>query len=162
MRIYTLGTGHRLKLDFIRILVKYGIQVVLDVRRNPEAKEDHFRRDGLQGLCSSQGIDYTYIGNELGGPRDGNLAAWAKTDEFKRWVDIIRKRLERRVYCVLCTEYSPETCHRRTITDELARQGVEVVHLLDETTFWHPTPSTRRPARPYRHHRGAPGRRNRP
>jgi uncharacterized protein (DUF488 family) len=138
VRIFTLGTDHRPQFDFGRILVKHGIEVVLDVRRSPESKEDHFRRDGLQALCSSQRIDYTYLGNELGGPRDGDMRAWAKTEEFRRWVGIIRKKLESRVCCILCAERSPELCHRLAIGDELGRQGIEVVHLLDETTFWVP------------------------
>jgi len=142
VRIFTLGTNHRPEYDFGRILVKHGIQVVYDLRRTPEAKEEHFRRDGLQALCAAQGIDYVFLGNELGGPQDGNLAAWTKTEEFKRWVGIIRKKLEQRVYCLLCAERSPEHCHRRTITDELAKQGIEVVHLLDETTFWVPNPQS--------------------
>ncbi|MEO0082406.1 MAG: DUF488 domain-containing protein [candidate division WOR-3 bacterium] len=146
MRIFTLGTDHRPEYDFARILVKHGIQVVCDLRRSPDAREEYFRRDGLQALCAAHGIDYVFLGNELGGPQDGDLAAWAKTEKFKRWVDIIRRKLEQRVCCLLCAERSPERCHRRTITDELARQGIEVVHLLNETTFWvprHPAPNRR-------------------
>lgn len=158
MRIFTLGTDHRPQFDFGRILVKHGIEVVFDVRRVPESREEHFRRDGLQQLCASQGIDYVYLGNELGGPRDGDMLAWARTEEFKRWVGIIRKKLERRVYCILCAERSPETCHRRTITDELAKQGIEVTHLLDEATAWSPAPA-QRPAERTRPDRFGPARR---
>ncbi len=145
MRIFTLGTAHRPQHDFTRILVKYGIQSVFDVRRVPESREDHFRRSGLQALCSSQGIDYIYLGNELGGPRDGNYKAWVATDQFRRWFSVIRNKLEKRVCCILCAERSPEMCHRRVIGDQLAGQDIEVVHLLDETSTWQPKPRTRRP-----------------
>lgn len=142
MRIFTLGTAHRDKHDFVRILIKYGIQVVFDVRAFLGAQEDYFRRNGLQALCVAQGIDYVYLGNEIGGPKDRNYKDWIKTDEYKRNFDIIRKKLEKRVCCILCTERSPERCHRRIISGQLAEQDIEVVHLLDETSVWHPPSRT--------------------
>jgi uncharacterized protein (DUF488 family) len=145
MRIYTLGTDHRPEYEFTRILAKHGIQVVFDVRRMPESREPHFRRDRLQTLCTDRRIDYIFLGNELGGPRDGDFRAWVKSEEFRRWIGIIRNKLEKRVCCILCAEHDPERCHRRNIGDELARQGVEVVHLLDESTVWQPPA---KPARP--------------
>jgi uncharacterized protein (DUF488 family) len=145
MRIYTLGTDHRPEYEFTRILAKHGIQVVFDVRRMPESREPHFRRDRLQTLCTDRRIDYIFLGNELGGPRDGDFRAWVKSEEFRRWTGIIRNKLEKRVCCILCAEHDPERCHRRNIGDELARQGVEVVHLLDESTVWQPPARQARP-----------------
>jgi len=143
MRVYTLGTDHRPEHEFSRILGKYGIETVFDVRRTPESREEHFKRSGLETLCSGQGASYVFLGNELGGPRDRDFAGWAKTEEFRRGFGIIRQKIERRVCCVLCAERSPEDCHRLFIGSELARQGIEVVHLLDETTVWTPRPASR-------------------
>lgn len=147
MRVYTLGTDHRHQFDFARILLKYGIEVVFDVRRTPEAQEEYFRRDGLQALCAAQNTDYVYLGNELGGPREG-LTTWTASDEYARGLGIIRKKAERRVCCVLCAERSPENCHRLTIAGDLKKAGIEVVHLLDETTTWQAPPPRPQPQRP--------------
>ncbi len=143
MRTYTLGTDHRDRHDFTRILIKYGIEVLFDVRRVPESGEEHFTRGGLDSLCSAQGISYVFLGNELGGPRDRDYRAWMATDSFKHWFGVIRSKLEKRVCCILCAERTPRRCHRRIIGDELARDGIDVVHLLDETSAWQPTESDR-------------------
>lgn len=156
MRIYTLGTDHRLPYDFTRILAKYGVQVVFDVRRMPESKEEHFTRRGLENLCSSQGVNYVYLGNELAGPPEGSsfdgrfarhsYQRWQTSPEFQRGFGIIRQKLEKRVCCILCAERSPERCHRRFIGNLLADQGIDVVHILDETSTWQKPPAS--PIRP--------------
>jgi uncharacterized protein (DUF488 family) len=161
VRVFTLGTDHRHQFDFARILLKYGVEVVFDVRRTPESQEEHFRRDGLGALCAGQGVDYVYLGNELGGPREGDQQGWTRSEEYGRGLGIIRRKAEQRACCVLCAERSPEHCHRLTIAEDLARSGIEVVHLLDETTTWQaPPPRPAPPPRraPYRPRRGGRGR----
>ncbi len=143
MRIYTLGTDHRPEHEFSRLLGKYGIEVIFDIRRTPESREPHFKRSGLEELCSRQRASYVFLGNELAGPADRRFAAWTKSEEYRRGYSIIRAKLEKRVCCILCAERSPEGCRRRIIADELARAGIEVVHLLDETTTWTPRPAGR-------------------
>ncbi len=138
MRLFTIGTDHRKPYDFSRLLYKYGIQVVFDVRPTPEAPEAHFRRDGLAALAAAQRADYVYFGNELGGPRNVSMADWLGSDGFRRGVDIIRQKALTRVCCILCSERSPEFCHRRLIAEQLAKTGIEVIHILDEDVFWQP------------------------
>jgi uncharacterized protein (DUF488 family) len=140
MKVFTIGTDHRTDFDFTRTLLKYGVQVVFDIRRVPESREQYFRRDGLQALTAAQGIDYVYLGNELGGPKDGNNRQWLESDEYKRGMDILARKAPKRVCCLLCAERTPENCHRLGIGRELARQGIEVVHILDETSVWTPPP----------------------
>lgn len=151
MRIFTLGTNHRPHYEFTRLLFKYGIQVVFDVRRNPESQEEHFCRGPLEALLSANRINYVFFGNELGGPHDGNLKAWQKSDEFQRGVALIARKVPLRVCCILCAERSPEHCHRLVIAEHLARQGIEVVHLLAENETWQP--AARRPTPDHRRHR---------
>ncbi len=148
MKVFTIGTDHRTHYDFARLLVKYGIEVLFDVRRTPESREEHFRRDGLQALAAGQGIDYIYMGNELGGPRDESYGQWTGSDEFKRGIDIIRSKAAKRACCVLCAERTPENCHRRVIAEYLVKQGIEVVHILDETSIWTPPPPRPSPPTP--------------
>jgi len=154
VRVFTIGTDHRTHYDFARLLLKYGVEVVFDVRRTPESREEHFRRDGLQALAAGQGMDYIYLGNELGGPRSEDNQRWTGSDEFKRGIDIIRSKASRRACCILCAERTPENCHRRVVADYLVKQGIEVVHILDETSVWTPPPARPRPAAPARPDRG--------
>jgi uncharacterized protein (DUF488 family) len=154
MRVYTLGTGHRAPYDFTRLLAKYGVEVIFDLRRVPESRLEHFNRDRLGELCAGQDISYVYIGNELGAPFGGSVRAWLESEGFARWLGIIRSKLEKRVCCLLCAEQSPEHCRRRLLGDALARQGIEVVHLLVENEFWTPPPG--RPRQPGRGPRRQP------
>lgn len=148
MKVFTIGTDHRTHYDFARLLVKYGIEVLFDVRRTPESREEHFRRDGLQALAAGQGIDYIYMGNELGGPRNEDFGQWTGSDEFKRGIDILRTKAAKRACCVLCAERTPENCHRRLIAEQLVKHGIEVVHVLDETSVWTPPPPRPSPPAP--------------
>uniref|UniRef100_A0A7C4CBR3 DUF488 family protein n=1 Tax=candidate division WOR-3 bacterium TaxID=2052148 RepID=A0A7C4CBR3_UNCW3 len=150
MRLYTLGTAHRKSYDFTRLLYKYGIQVIFDLRAMPEGEEEHFNRGGLEQLCSSVKVSYVFLGNELGRPHGADYRQWVKTEEFRRSCSIIGRKVPLRVCCLLCSEKSPEYCPRRVIGDELAKQGIEVIHVLDENVFWQPGPARQNPRPPLR------------
>jgi uncharacterized protein (DUF488 family) len=157
MKVFTLGTANRQHFDFTKILNKYGIQVVIDIRRNPTMPQSpQFSRDSLQMLCASQKADYVYLGNDLGRnlpaelrpsePTDRFvLKEWQTSSEFQQVVRIVAAKAEKRVTCILCSERLPDDCQRFFLTQELARLGFEVAHILDETRIWSPTPA--RPAR---------------
>jgi len=143
LRVYTLGTAQRKSYDFTRILYKYGIQVLFDIRANPETPEEHFCRGPLEQLCSTNGINYVYLGNELGHALSGRqpaAAEWLKNETVQQRIALIAQKVPLRVCCILCTELTPERCHRRLIGEQLARQGIEVVHLLSENSVWQPRP----------------------
>ncbi|MFO7676028.1 MAG: DUF488 domain-containing protein [bacterium] len=137
MRVFTLGTGDRHPLDFSRILAKYGIESVFDIRRLP-LHEEGFDRDALTRLCAAAGVGYVFLGNELG--IEHNYRAWAASEPLGRWLGIIRRKLEQRAVCLLCREPSPERCRRRVIAEKLAADGVEVIHILDDVRQWRPAP----------------------
>ncbi|MEO0107978.1 MAG: DUF488 family protein, partial [candidate division WOR-3 bacterium] len=68
MIIFTLGTADRPHFEFTKILSKYRIQVLLDIRPSPASPQaPQFNRDSLQLLCASQGADYVYLGNDFAG-----------------------------------------------------------------------------------------------
>lgn len=138
MRVFTLGTSNRKPYDFTKILSKYGIEVVFDVRRFPTSQFPQFNRDNLQALCQSQQVEYIFVGNELGGYRQDWYKDFIKTEEFKRGVEIIKRTGQNRVSVILCAELLPDRCHRRFIAEALAKQGVEITHIIDENRIWHP------------------------
>lgn len=138
MRISTLGTSNRRDYEFTKLLSKYNIQVIFDVRRFPVSQFPHFSRENLQKLCNSQKAEYIFLGNELGGYREGGYRDYVESEEFKRGVNIIRNTAEKRVACILCAERFPIHCHRRFIADELAKAGFEVIHIIDENTIQKP------------------------
>ena len=138
MRVFTLGTGNRKSFDFTKILSKYGIEVIFDVRPFPSSEFPQFNRDSLQTLCQSQGVEYIFLGNELGHYRQGAYKEYVTSEEFKRGVAIIKSTARNRVSAILCSELLPDHCHRKLIADELAKQGVEITHIIDESRIWQP------------------------
>ncbi len=149
MKLYTIGTGHRPEYEFSRLLYKFGIQVLFDIRANPgpiAEKLPHLSRAGMEKLCSDNRINYVFLGNELGGGCRALLAApdrhavknWLQTEEVQRGLKIISSRVPTRVCCILCSCYTPEFCRRLILAQEVARNGVEVVHILEEDRFWQP------------------------
>lgn len=69
---------------------------VVDVRRFPSSRFEHFRREKLAGLLSEAGIGYVYMGEELGGYRRGGYQNFTATPEFqtglKRMEEVARRR----------------------------------------------------------------------
>jgi uncharacterized protein (DUF488 family) len=138
MRIYTIGTSDRKDYEFTKLLNKYNIQVIFDVRRFAFSRFPQFSRENLQKLCVIQKVEYIFLGNELGGYQEGGYRDFVESEEFKRGVNIIRNKAEKRVSCILCAERFPLYCHRRFIADELAKTGFEVIHIIDENTIQRP------------------------
>lgn len=48
--VYTLGTSTRTGEEFIELLSNHQAEVVVDVRRFPSSRFEHFRREKLEGL----------------------------------------------------------------------------------------------------------------
>ncbi len=149
MRLYTLGIGQRPGYEFSRLLIKFGIQVLFDLRDNPPAspvnlpviyrrEETDYSRSALEELCSANKVDYVYLGNELSAPLRNNHKEWLEREAVKKGIKIIASKVPMRVCCLVCACYYPDRCHRRLIAEELAKQGIEVVHILEENRFWSP------------------------
>jgi uncharacterized protein (DUF488 family) len=132
MRIYTLGTANRTKEEFLKILDKYQIKIVFDVRRFPTSHFEHFKRENLIKLCEENKITYTYLGNELGGFRKSGYLKWTETQSFKKGIEIIYKQAVYLPAVILCREKYPFYCHRRYIADNLNKMSVEVIHIISE------------------------------
>ena len=70
--IYTIGHSNREIDDFIELLQKNEIEVLIDVRKLPAStKYPHFNQDELSSTLSSADILYVYL-KELGGRRKQN------------------------------------------------------------------------------------------
>jgi uncharacterized protein (DUF488 family) len=154
LRLYTLGIGRRPGFEFSRLLNKFGIQVLFDIRGNPPAapvnrpsvfstEKTDYSRAGMEALCSANRITYLYLGNELALPEGSGLERnsvreWLEKEQVKRGLKIIASKVPVRVCCLVCSCYLPERCHRLIIASELAKQGIEVVHILEENRFWSP------------------------
>ena len=140
--IFTIGHSNHPPPAFINLLAQHGVAEVADVRSAPYSRyAPHFNHNALRALLDDAGIDYAYLGGQLGG-RPADRACYdaagrviydrvAETDAFDDGIRrLIRNADECRI-ALLCTEKEPLECHRTLlVARNLAQQGVDVAHIL--------------------------------
>ena len=115
------------------LLWSLNVEVVVDVRRFPTSRFNHFEREELSRLLEGEGLSYVYLGEELGG-----YEAYLGRQEFRQGLDKLEELARQMRVVVLCAERLPWRCHRRFIGQELERDGFRVEHVIDEKRRWVP------------------------
>jgi len=137
-RIFTLGTDRRSEEDFIEILLSYNITAIIDVRSVPKSKIPTFTRSNLEELLKKEGIEYFFLGRELGGFRKGGYTAYLLTEEFMQGIEVLESIAEKREAVIICAERFPWKCHRKWISRELHKRGWDIQHIIDKGKVWVP------------------------
>lgn len=137
-KIYTLGTDRRSEEDFTEILFAYNIQSLIDVRSFPRSKIPVFSKQNLEDLLKREGIEYYFLGKELGGFRKGGYPSYIITDEFNKGIDLIESIAMKNISVIICAEKLPWKCHRKWISRELHKRDWEVDHIIDKGKVWIP------------------------
>jgi len=130
--IFTIGHSTRSLEEFLSLLKHFKISILVDVRRFPTSKLEHFKKEKLEELLKREGIEYIYLGKELGGYRKGGYKSYTKTKEFKDGIEKLLKVAEKGRTAVMCAEKWVFRCHRRYIAEELVRRGIRVIHIIDK------------------------------
>lgn len=145
MRIRSIGHGARTLEDFLTLLRESGIALLADIRTFPGSRRHpHFGREALAAALSSAGIRYEHL-PALGGRRSGRgtsphrairvagFRAYADhmdTAEFRAGYERLLELARERAVAYMCAETLWWQCHRRLLSDRLAVDGWEVVHIL--------------------------------
>ena len=146
MKIYTIGFTKKRAEQFFGLLKENGITRLVDIRINPHGQLSGFARqedlpyflDELADHCS-----YVYM-PELA-PTQEIMHAYSSGGDWPQYARKFEALMdERRIpesidpdefessrSCLLCSESSPEKCHRRLVAERLAARwpGVEIIHL---------------------------------
>jgi len=145
MEIYSIGFTQKSASEFFGALKAHGIERLLDVRLNNTSQLAAFAKQAdlayfLREIC---GADYEHL--PLLAPTQEMLDTYKKRKggwgtyevEFlvlmrSRNIESVldKKDFERRTV-LLCSELSPENCHRRLVLEYLQKSwgGVSIVHL---------------------------------
>ena len=148
MTIYTIGHSDRPFPSFLRLLRAHGIELLVDVRRHPGSrKHPQYNREALAAALAEAGIEYTFLGDTLGGRRERsvpeeespnrglthpsfrNYADYMRTPAFRRGVEDLLTLAADRKAAIMCSEGWWVTCHRRLLADALVARGIEVRHI---------------------------------
>ncbi len=147
MIIYTIGFGKKNAEQFFTLLKKNHVEIMVDVRLNNRSQLAGFTKDGdiqffLKELC---GIAY-YHAVDLAPSKELLSGYQSKEITWNEYVYIFLKLMqERGTYkqfvnqfskydrvCLLCSEPTPDQCHRRLVAEMIANENadtVQVVHL---------------------------------
>lgn len=143
LTIYTIGHSRHSIEHFIELLAQHRVTAVADVRSTPASQySPHFNRASLKRSLREAGIEYVFLGRELGARStdpdcyvDGQVQyrRLAQTPEFKDGIRRLRNGMETERIALLCAEQEPLDCHRTVLVSrELAELGVEVQHIHGE------------------------------
>lgn len=140
-KIYTIGHSNRTIEEFIALLQRYEINVVVDVRSNPYSRyASQFNQKPLQRSLYEHDIKYIFMGNELGGqPKDNRFYddkgyvlyyVIASEPSFKAGIERLKKGLHEFNVAIMCSEENPHDCHRRLLVSRvLIEQGISISHI---------------------------------
>lgn len=130
--IWTIGHSNRTKRNFLQLLKEHQIQVLIDIRSFPTSKTKHFRIEEMKTWLPENGIEYLWLGKELGGYRRGGYKAHMRTKLFREGIKKLLEIAAKKRTCIMCMEPNPKYCHRRFISAHLERKSVEVIHITAE------------------------------
>lgn len=144
--LYSIGHGSRSSEAFLTLLLRNGIEWLVDVRAYPRSKRHpQFSRIALEGVLAVQGIRYAWEGEALGGMRRPNRASphtglpdaafrgyadHMAAPEFAQALDRLAALGASRRVAFMCAETLPQHCHRGFIADALVSGGARVLHLV--------------------------------
>lgn len=145
MKVFTIGFTRKSAEEFFTKLQRPGLRRLLDTRLNNRSQLAGFtKRDDLRYFCRAiGGIEYEHLPDlaptqvildeyKKGG---GDWSAYEV--QFRRLLE--ERRVEHAVSrdlvsgaCLLCSEPSPERCHRRLVAEYLMQKwgDLEVEHIL--------------------------------
>jgi uncharacterized protein (DUF488 family) len=107
LTIWTIGHSNRPKEAFIDLLRGHQIQVLVDVRSFPTSKISHFKREEMEKRPPENGVDYVWLGKELGGYRTGGYQSHMKTKLFKEGIEKLLEIGAEKRMCIMCMEADP-------------------------------------------------------
>jgi len=129
MKVYTIGHSNRSMEDFLKLLKKHNIECIIDVRRFPTSKFEDYKKERLEKTLYEHGIKYFHFA-ALGGFR-GGYEKWMLSNEWKDAYEELKKIAMKCKLAILCAEKLPFRCHRRYIAKALAKDGWDVVHIIN-------------------------------
>ncbi len=132
LTIWTIGHGSLSKEKFLGLLKKHRIRVLVDVRRFPRSRLEHFCREEMEKWLPENGIAYFWLGEELGGYRREGYEKYMETMSFKEGVRKLLEIAEKSRTCIMCLETDPKYCHRRLIASYLSKKRVRVLHIVKQ------------------------------
>jgi len=144
MELFTIGHSNLSIEAFILLLQKHEITAVVDVRSRPFSRYlPHFNQSEIKASLSSVGIQYVFLGKELGA-RPEDLSCYdlsgkalyeriAATPLFSEGIQRLLKGAASYQISLMCAEKDPITCHRTILVcHKLKDFNMQINHILSD------------------------------
>ena len=145
MKLFTIGFTKKTAQQFFELLEQHQVECVVDIRLHPDGQLAGFTRqqDLRYFLRQLVRCDYRYIPQLA--PTTELLKAYRSDKDWEsyqlRYLALLDERgipeiLDRTLFenntcCLLCSEATPERCHRRLAAERIAAgwQDVKIAHI---------------------------------
>lgn len=144
MKLHTIGFTKKTAEEFFNCLQKAGVRRIVDIRLNNTSQIAGFAksRDLKYFLHAIAGIDYVHIPDfaptqDIIDNYKKRKGSWIEFEsKFKdlmanRKIDEIAVNVLRDNDCLLCSEHTPEYCHRRLVAEYFQEKlgKIKIIHL---------------------------------
>ncbi len=141
--LYTIGFTKKSAEKFFELLKKNGVKQLVDIRISNNSQLAGFAKGKDLAYFAQQicGIRYKHIVDFA--PSKDLLDRWHKKtvtwDEYvSEYTSMLKSRVIIQKYgiqqfdgsCFLCSEETPENCHRRLLVEYMAKASTEDVHII--------------------------------
>ena len=144
--VLTIGHSTHPIEAFIALLQRHGAAAVADIRAAPYSRfNPQFNREPLAASLAACGIEYVFLGSELGGRSadpacydDGRISygRLSSTRAFRVGLERVAKDAIRHRIVLMCAEKEPLECHRcLLVAPALEARGIPVAHIRPERTL---------------------------
>ena len=141
--VLTIGHSTHSAAAFIDLLQRHGVAALADVRAAPYSRfTPHFNRETLAGSLDARGIEYVFLGRELGGRSDNpayyddgrvSYERLGGTRSFQKGLDCVAQGTTGHRIALMCAEREPLECHRcLLVAPALEARGVPVAHIRSD------------------------------
>ena len=146
LTVFTIGHSTHTLEEFIKIIEKFKIEKIVDVRTIPRSRHNpQFNKETLPASLLLAGIGYMHIAG-LGGLRHTKVdspnkgwrnasfrgyADYMQTPDFEESLNKLIEAAKKEQVAIMCAESLPWRCHRSLIADALLVRGLKVEHIMN-------------------------------
>ena len=143
LQVLTVGHSNHAIEHFLELLKQQGVTAICDVRSGPYSRwHPQFDREALSQTLKAHGIEYVFLGKELGARSEdpscyeGDRVVYsriAQTELFGKGIRRVTEGAAKYRLALMCAEKEPLECHRSIlVAKELEATGIEVQHILPD------------------------------
>ncbi|WIA42237.1 hypothetical protein OEZ86_008254 [Tetradesmus obliquus] len=145
--VFTIGHSTRTLPELVAALQEHGVKLLVDVRTIPKSgTNSQFNRERLAEQLPGLGLQYMWLGQQLGGLRKRDRASelnagwdnasfrgyadYMQSQSFSDGLQLLLQAAEARgPAAYMCAEMMYFSCHRSLISDALLVRGWQVAHI---------------------------------